>query len=165
MRKVLSMFYVCLAGCSGQMEDSGRMKPFEMPPPTNTNGSVWLPVPGTVPYSTNASTRPGITMALMIRGGQRYDIYCAPCHDKEGTGRGAVVERGFTAPKTFRHSELLSASDEHIYKVISAGYGAMAGQAGQVPPNDRWAIVAYVRALQRLAADTNAPAGKEASAR
>jgi mono/diheme cytochrome c family protein len=85
---------------------------------------------------------------LLLRGRQRYQIYCLPCHSVLGDGDGPVVRRGFPAPPSFHLARLRDAPDRHFYDVITQGYGVMYPYADRVTPADRWAIVAYVRALQ-----------------
>ena len=85
---------------------------------------------------------------LLARGQQRYQIFCAPCHGLTGEGDGIVVKRGFPAPPPFDLARLRQAPRRHIFDVISDGYGVMYPFASRVPPEDRWAIVVYVRALQ-----------------
>jgi cbb3-type cytochrome c oxidase subunit III len=89
-----------------------------------------------------------MTRALLLRGEQRYNIFCSPCHDRVGTGRGMVVERGYKQPPSYHIDRLRSAPVGYLYNVITEGFGVMPSYASQVPPADRWAIVAYVRALQ-----------------
>jgi mono/diheme cytochrome c family protein len=85
----------------------------------------------------------------MIRHGyNRYMIYCVVCHDPLGTGRGKIVERGYTPPPSLHIARLREAPVGRLYAVITEGYGSMPSYANQIPPEDRWAIVAYVRALQ-----------------
>lgn len=86
--------------------------------------------------------------AMLVRGQQRYDIYCLPCHSLTGDGDGPVVERGFPAPPSLHADALRNASDRHLYDVISKGWGLMYPLADRIAPADRWAIVGYVRALQ-----------------
>ena len=89
-----------------------------------------------------------VDMAVMQRGRQRYDIYCSPCHGLTGEGDGMVVQRGYRRPPSFNVDRLRQAPPGHIYDVITNGFGAMPDYAAQVPVRDRWAIVAYIRALQ-----------------
>jgi mono/diheme cytochrome c family protein len=90
-----------------------------------------------------------ITMDLLSRGQERYNIYCTPCHDYLGTGSGMAVQRGFrTKPPSFHSAELLSAPPGRYFDVITNGFGAMPSYANQVQAPDRWAIIAYIRALQ-----------------
>jgi mono/diheme cytochrome c family protein len=91
---------------------------------------------------------PPATPALLARGQQRFGIYCAPCHGLAGDGDGIIVQRGFPAPLSFHSDKLLAAPASHFFDVITRGYGAMYPYADRVDPHDRWAIVAYIRALQ-----------------
>lgn len=96
--------------------------------------------------------RPPMTMALLRRGHERYDIFCAPCHDFAGDGNGTVPARGFPHPPNLHDPRLIQASSGYIVDVISRGHGVMYAYGDRVAPADRWAIAAYVRALQ-LAGD------------
>jgi mono/diheme cytochrome c family protein len=89
-----------------------------------------------------------VNKAVIERGQQRFDVYCAPCHGRIGNGLGMVVRRGFKQPPSYHNERLRNAPVGHFYDVISNGYGAMLNYASQVQPRDRWAIVAYIRALQ-----------------
>jgi mono/diheme cytochrome c family protein len=89
-----------------------------------------------------------ITREVLARGQQRFNIYCAPCHDRIGTGRGMIVQRGYRAPPSFHIERLRQVAPGYIYDVITSGFGAMPDYSAQISPHDRWAIVAYVRALQ-----------------
>ncbi len=89
-----------------------------------------------------------VDMALLERGRERYDIYCAPCHSPVGDGEGLIVKHGFPAPPTFHSERLRNINDRELVNVIKNGYGSMYGYADRISPSDRWAIVAYVRALQ-----------------
>ena len=85
---------------------------------------------------------------LMRRGRERYDIFCSPCHGLTGDGDGMVVQRGYRRPPSFHTDRLRDAPPGHIYDVITNGFGAMPDYAAQIPVRDRWAIAAYMRALQ-----------------
>jgi mono/diheme cytochrome c family protein len=89
-----------------------------------------------------------VTKTVLERGKERYEIYCAPCHGKTGAGDGMIVRRGFPLPPTYHQKRLREAPVGHFFDVITNGYGAMYPYAGKVEPEDRWAIVAYIRALQ-----------------
>jgi mono/diheme cytochrome c family protein len=89
-----------------------------------------------------------VTTQLVHRGRQRFDIYCAPCHGRAGNGDGIVVRRGYRAPSSFHIDRLRAQADGYFYDVITNGFGAMPDYAAQIPVADRWAIVAYLRALQ-----------------
>ena len=89
-----------------------------------------------------------VTRKILERGQQRYNIYCTPCHDSVGNGEGMVVRRGFRRPPSYHIDRLRMAPAGHFYDVITNGFGAMQDYAMQIPVQDRWAIVAYIRALQ-----------------
>jgi mono/diheme cytochrome c family protein len=89
-----------------------------------------------------------VTKPVVERGRERFNIYCAPCHDSLGTGNGRIVRRGFRHPPTYHIDRLRQAPAGYLYDVISKGFGAMPDYAAQIEPRDRWAIVAYIRALQ-----------------
>jgi mono/diheme cytochrome c family protein len=91
---------------------------------------------------------PPISLALLERGRERFNIYCAPCHGLAGDGDGIVVAHGFPAPPSYHIDRLLAAPIEHFYDVATHGYGVMYSYADRVAPHDRWAIAAYIRALQ-----------------
>jgi mono/diheme cytochrome c family protein len=89
-----------------------------------------------------------LSPALLQRGRERFDIFCAPCHSAVGDGDGMIVRRGFPAPPSFHTDRLRAAPDRHVYEVMSAGYGVMPSYADRISPEDRWKIVSYIRALQ-----------------
>lgn len=89
-----------------------------------------------------------ITKEVLQRGQTRFNIYCAPCHDRLGNGDGMIVRRGYRKPPSYHIDRLRTVPNGYIYDVISNGFGAMPDYAAQVAPRDRWAIVAYIRALQ-----------------
>lgn len=89
-----------------------------------------------------------LTRELLERGRERFDVYCAVCHGGTGTGNGMIVQRGFPKPPSLHEPRLRAAPVGHFYDVITQGYGVMYPYAARVEPGDRWAIVAYVRALQ-----------------
>jgi len=144
--------------------------------------SMRQPVPGTVPIGglkedgafftgkgadgqfVAASPVP-LTDAVLERGRQRAAIYCQPCHDARGDGKGILFQRGNVPTASFHQEKILNYPDGQIFDVITNGTGLMAGYKWPIPPADRWAIVAYVRDLQRKrSASANATADKQASA-
>lgn len=89
-----------------------------------------------------------VNKAMLVRGEQRYNIYCTPCHSMLGDGNGMVARRGFKWPANLNSDRLRNAPPGYLFQVISNGYGAMPDYGDQIPVQDRWDIVAYVRALQ-----------------
>jgi mono/diheme cytochrome c family protein len=89
-----------------------------------------------------------MTMQVLQRGRERFDIFCAPCHSPVGDGDGMVARRGFPHPPSYHDERLRSAPDRHFFDVMTQGYGVMKPYANRIDARDRWAIVAYIRALQ-----------------
>jgi hypothetical protein len=103
-----------------------------------------------VPKESNAFPLP-LTQELLKRGQERYKIFCAPCHGVQGDGNGMIVMRGMKRPPSFfdpSDPRLRQVPNGYLYDVVTNGFGAMLSYSAQVPPADRWAIIAYVRALQ-----------------
>jgi len=90
-----------------------------------------------------------VTQELLLRGRERYDVYCAVCHDRVGRGDGMIVRRGLRRPPSFHTDRLRGESAGHFFDAITQGFGVMPSYAGPIAAGDRWAIVAYIRALQR----------------
>jgi len=136
-----------LAGVS-----SGRMDRVALIPPAGPVSGV--DANGKLLAQAGAAASPGysnplpITPKLLARGQQRFDIYCAPCHSRAGDGDGMIARRGFPHPPSYHTAALRNAPDSHFYQVITNGYGVMYPHADRISPHDRWAIVAYIRALQ-----------------
>lgn len=99
-------------------------------------------------WRTALERRPPMTLALLERGRERYGIYCSPCHDYSGYGRGTIPNRGFPKPPSFHEPRLRDAESRHFVDVITDGHGVMYSYADRVAPADRWAIAGYIRALQ-----------------
>lgn len=100
-----------------------------------------------VPKDSNAFPLP-VNQELLERGEGRYKIFCTPCHGLQGDGNGMVAMRGMKHPPTYHQERLRQSPTGYFYDVITNGFGAMLGYSAQIPPRDRWAIIAYVRALQ-----------------
>jgi hypothetical protein len=109
-----------------------------------------------VAKESNAFPLP-LTPELLKRGQERYRIFCTPCHGIQGDGNGMIVMRGMKRPPTFQDPRLRQVPNGYLYDVITNGFGAMLSYSAQIPPSDRWAIIAYVRALQL---SRNAPASE-----
>ncbi len=166
-KAVLPVMLVALgtfSACRQGMYDQPKVKPLAESPLARENGSARDFPPGVIPrgwhgddQAFTGKTPDGkllvelpvpLTRDLMVRGRERFDIYCAVCHDGAGTGQGMVVARGFPAPPSFHIDRLRQAPVGHFFDVITHGYGAMYSYADRVEPADRWAITAYIRALQ-----------------
>src|SRR5262245_1428548 len=163
--KLLLTAFLLLTACRQQMADQGRYKPLQESNFFSDHRSARpLPV-GVVArgfldenehlYAGRvngqlATTFPfAVTANVLTRGEDRYNIFCTPCHDRIGSGNGMAVRRGFRRPPPSFHTDRLrEAPVGHFFDVISNGFGAMNDYAAQIKPADRWAIVAYVRALQ-----------------
>lgn len=153
-----------LAGCRQDMHDQPKLKPLRESDFYSDRRSARPPVEGTVarghldadPLLATGMVdgKPAtefpwpVTAAVMARGRERYDIFCAPCHDRTGGGDGMIVRRGYRRPPSYHIDRLRQAPEGHFFDVITNGFGAMPEYRTQVPPADRWAIVAYIRALQ-----------------
>lgn len=115
--------------------------------------AMQLPPDGTVardaPETLAAKQRPPMSAALLVRGQERYGIYCAMCHGVDGSGNGTIPARGFPRPADFRAPAQRALTADRLYQAISVGRGTMYGFADRIPPHDRWAMAAYVHALQR----------------
>lgn len=153
-RLVLSaLLALALGGCDVSMTQQNKYNT-EAPATQWADGAAARPLPehvvarGDLAREQEAKNPPPVTPALLARGRERYDIYCAPCHGLGGDGDGLVVHRGFPAPPSYHIPRLLSAPPSHLYDVITRGYGVMYSYAGRIEPHDRWAVVAYLRALQ-----------------
>ncbi len=137
-----------LAACDNMANQPKRL-PYEAYRGEADGNRHRLPPQGTVARDDMPPPKPPpVTEALLTRGQERFDIYCAPCHGRTGDGDGVIVQRGFPRPPSYHIDRLRQAPIQHFYDVISNGYGAMYPYAARVAPADRWAIVAYIRALQ-----------------
>jgi mono/diheme cytochrome c family protein len=133
---------VALGGCD-DMTDQPKQKAY-----SPNVGPAGMPA-GTIEYQDKPVQAPPVTLALLQRGQERFRIYCTPCHSELGDGRGMIVQRGFPPPPSYHIDRLREAPVQHFYDVITNGHGAMYSFANRVQPSDRWAIAAYIRALQR----------------
>jgi mono/diheme cytochrome c family protein len=150
------------------MHDQPRYDPMEASSFFTDNAASRAPVAGTVPrgllrddellYQGTVNGSPAevfpfpIDEAVMARGQDAFNAFCSPCHGRTGRGDGIVVQRGFTRPPDLTDDNARSAPVGHIFNVITNGFGAMPDHAAQVQVRDRWAIAAYLRALQASAA-------------
>lgn len=142
-----------MTGCDQQMENQPRYEPYEAAPGWDNNQSAREPVAGTVARGENLEPTPStlpmpLTRALLEDGKRHYEIHCTPCHGRVGYGDGMVVQRGFPAPPSFHSVHFRNAPLRHIFDAITDGSGVMYSYRARVAPNERWAIAAYIRALQ-----------------
>ncbi len=89
-----------------------------------------------------------VTSEVLDQGQEQYEIFCTPCHDGVGNGRGKIVQRGMPQPSSFHDDRLLESANGYYYSVITDGFGRMYSYSSRIKPEDRWAIIAYIRALQ-----------------
>jgi mono/diheme cytochrome c family protein len=106
-----------------------------------------------------------VTADVMARGQERFNVFCSPCHGRTGQGNGMIVQRGFRAPPSYHEDRLRNAPVGYFFDVMTHGFGAMQDYSAQVPVADRWAIAAYIRALQysQNATMDDVPADQRAS--
>jgi mono/diheme cytochrome c family protein len=148
-----AIFVALLGGCDLSMTQQRKLTTYA---PTSLwpDGSSARPLPenvvaqGDVERAREAGTPPAVTAALLARGQQRFGIFCAPCHGLAGDGDGIIVAHGFPAPPSYHIDRLVAAPAQHFYDGMTGGYGVMFSYADRVDPHDRWAIAAYIRALQ-----------------
>jgi mono/diheme cytochrome c family protein len=148
---LIAALAVVLAACDN-MANQPKLNPYELPYGSQIQWPI-EPVPHTIARDEplNPPSPPPVTMALLQRGQQRFNINCSPCHGRLGDGNGIIVQRGFPHPPSYYSDTLRSAPNQHFYDVITHGYGVMYSYADRVEPADRWAITAYIRALQASA--------------
>ncbi len=157
-------FLASFTGCRQEMYDQPKYKPLaessffadhrtSRPLPEGTVARGWLRADRKLYQGKEggelATTLPmPLTRLLLDRGRERFTIYCSPCHDRTGSGRGMVVRRGYQPPTSFHIERLREAPVGHFFDVMTNGLGAMPDYAALIDVADRWAIAAYVKALQ-----------------
>jgi mono/diheme cytochrome c family protein len=160
----LCLMAIAAAGCRQDMHDQPKYSAYEPSAFFGDRRSSRPLVEGTIArghlnedellHTGRAGGQPAAVFpfavddALMRRGRERYDIFCSPCHGLTGDGDGMVVQRGYRRPPSFHVDRLRESPPGHLYDVITNGFGAMPDYAAQIPVRDRWAIAAYMRALQ-----------------
>jgi mono/diheme cytochrome c family protein len=162
---LLGVCAAALGGCDLSMTEQARHEtaasatlweggPRDLPPPA---GAVDQAAPQAARLS---AAPPPMTLALIRRGQERYGVYCTPCHGTLGAGDGPVVGRGFPRPRDLAAPDQRALSAQALFQVIGKGSGVMYGEGDRIPPRDRWAIAAYVRALQLDRARTAGEGGR-----
>jgi len=158
-------------GCRQDMHDQAKYEAFELStffadgasarrPPANTIARGQLAIEERFAHRDVAGEwvtelPMPLTPELLDRGRQRFEVFCSPCHDRTGSGRGMIVQRGFKAPPSYHTDRLRQVPIGYLFEVITNGGASMSGYGSQVKPGDRWAIAAWVRVLQ---ASQNVPA-------
>lgn len=141
-----------LGACDQNMDEQPRYSEYSRVP--LFRGSVLRPPPANtiarddLDREKAASAKPALSPELLARGRERFGIFCSPCHGAGGDGTGIIVQRGMPRPTSYHDDRLRTADDQYFFDVMTNGHGAMYSYAARVPPRDRWAIVAYIRALQ-----------------
>jgi len=169
MKSIINILAICgalaVAGCDMQdMYEQPKYEPLQKSDFFGDNRSARPLVADTVPRSelrTNTAFYTGkigtnlvtelpvpLTKELLLRGQERFDIFCSPCHDRTGSGNGMIVQRGLRPPPSYHIDRLRQAPIGHFFDVMSSGMGAMQDYSAQIAPEDRWAIAAYIRTLQ-----------------
>ncbi len=165
--RVVACVLVMMAavGCRQDMHDAPRYDPLESSVLFADGRSSRDPLPGTIarghlnedPVLAAGKTAAGafadtppfaVDRALLLRGQERFNIFCTPCHSQLGDGNGMIVQRGYKQPQSFHQDRLRQQPLGYFVDVMNQGFGQMPSYAAQVPPKDRWAIAAYIRALQ-----------------
>ena len=164
-RALLPLVALALAGCRNDMHDQAKTKPLRESPFFADHASA-RPLPegvvargflradavlyrGLGPDGKFVLDLPvPVTRPLLLRGRERFDVYCSPCHGRAGDGQGMIVQRGFKNPSTFHVDRLRNERAGYFFDVMTNGFGQMSSYASQVAPEDRWAIVAWIRTLQ-----------------
>jgi mono/diheme cytochrome c family protein len=157
------LLLLLFAGCN-DMDKQPKFKPLDPSSFFSDGRSARMPVPDTVArgqlylddalYTGKVNGKDVVTFpfpvtaAVLARGRERFDIFCAVCHGRTGDGQGMIVKRGFPAPPSYLNERLEKAAVGHFFDVMTNGYGKMYSYSDRIPVNDRWAIAAYIRALQ-----------------
>jgi mono/diheme cytochrome c family protein len=161
---VVACLLLPLAGCRNNMHNQNKVRPLREST-FYPDGASARPLPAhTVAYGDSAADETfesgmhdrqpvaavpfPVTRDVLLRGEQRYNIFCSPCHGRLGDGHGMIVTRGYKVPTSFHDDRLRNAQVGYFFNVMTQGFGVMPSYASQIPAADRWAIAAYIRALQ-----------------
>ncbi len=161
---LLTALALALSSCGLNMYDQPKAEVLEVAPYNRELPSMRLLPEGTVSRNRGPVTESyytglvdgglatdlpfPVTLAVLERGQERYNIYCSPCHNFSGNGLGVIVQKGMVQPTSFHAERLRAAPVGYYYNAITNGFGRMYSYASRVPPEDRWAISAYIKALQ-----------------
>jgi mono/diheme cytochrome c family protein len=162
----LGLVLLAASGCRQNMHNQHKLEAYEgsdffadgqgsrqLPEavvPLGTFGAEIAPYTGLVvtPAAQNQDAMPAMSIELLRRGQERFNIFCSPCHGRAGEGNGMIVQRGYKQPTSFHDPRLLAAQADYFVTVMTEGFGVMPSYKEEVPVRDRWAIAAYIRALQ-----------------
>jgi mono/diheme cytochrome c family protein len=164
-RLAAALLLLAAAGCRQNMHNQNKVKPLApnaffadgqgaRPLPAHTVARGDLRAGSSAETGLDEANKPvaglpfPVTRQVLLRGQERYNVFCSPCHDRVGTGRGMIVRRGFKQPTSYHIERLRNAPVGYFFNVMTEGFGVMPSYAPQVPVADRWAIAAYIRALQ-----------------
>lgn len=169
---LFSLFFVLVLSACDNMREGNRLKPYETTP-FFENGATARELPaGTVPrgylredkHLYEGKDASGgfatefpfpVTAEVLARGQDRYNIYCTVCHGATGAGDGMVVRRGYKKPPAYQEDRLKKMAPGYFFHVMTEGFGVMSSYKTELTPEDRWAVAAYVQALQRIDAESN----------
>jgi mono/diheme cytochrome c family protein len=153
---LLLMAALAIGGCNQNltMSDQRKLSEWERSDVFRNGKVLQVPPDGSVSREQDIgnplAAKPPMTLALVQRGRERFNIFCSECHGYGGDADGVIVQRGFPKPPSFHEARLVGAPDAYFVDVITHGHGVMYSYADRVPSADRWAIAAYIRALQRM---------------
>jgi mono/diheme cytochrome c family protein len=171
MRAALLMLLASsLGACSDQSMTRQPHYGPNAPAPIFANGSAaQTPPAGAVAQDAEAEAEasavpPPVDLTLLRRGQERFEIFCSPCHGFGGDADGAVVRRGFPRPPSYYDAALMAAPAQLFFDTITNGFGVMYAYGSRIPPRDRWAIIAYIRALQQSRSASMAAAPDQGAA-
>ncbi len=168
MRRLILLAALVLAGCDLSMKEQPKYPPYA-PSPLWADATSARPIPtgavaqGDLAREAAEQKPPEVTLSLLARGQDRFNTFCSPCHGLSGHGDGMIVQRGFPAPPSYHSDGLRQLDAQLFFNVATQGFGRMYSYADRVSVADRWAIAAYIRALQlsQYASVAVAPEAKE----
>ena len=149
MNRAVLLAVLALAGCDDMIHQAKRAN-YERSSPQGSPSPSPLPA-SVVDYGSTPAAPPKLTLALLQHGQDEFRQFCTPCHSELGDGNGVVAQRGFQHPPSYSDPKVRGAPTQHYYDVLTNGKGKMYSFAQRLSPPDRWAIAAYIRALQASA--------------
>lgn len=154
MKGLLILLALMLTGCGENMVQQPRYDHYEQSEIFANGMAMQAPPEGTRDRSplvfADTAQQPEMSRALLDRGRERHDIFCAMCHAHDGSGNGTIPARGYPRPPAYQSAGVRAASNGKLFDIITNGYGVMYGHGDRISPPDRWAIIAWIRTLQSL---------------